>query len=65
MLTALEHPNYGSSVIILALPPLILSSITKALVQVMETRVDKVRLGYFKDVTLDIKALLEYSGQGK
>ena len=38
---------------------------TQALVQVMETRVDKVRLGYFKDVTLDIKALLEYSGQGK
>ena len=36
---------------------------TQALVQAMESRVESVRL--YGDVTLDIRDLMEYSGQGK
>ena len=36
---------------------------TQALVQAMESRVEEVRL--HREVTLDIRALMEYSGQGK
>ena len=36
---------------------------TQALVQAMESRVEEVRL--YGDVTLDIRDLMEYSGQGK
>ena len=36
---------------------------TQALVQAMESRVEEVRL--FSNVTLDIRDLMEYSGQGK
>ena len=38
---------------------------TGALVRAMETRVEKVRLGIGGDVSLDIRALTQYSGQGK
>jgi len=37
---------------------------TQALVQAMESHVEKVELGFGDSVTLDIEALTEYSGQG-
>ena len=38
---------------------------TRALVRAMESGVDKVHLGFCGEVSLDITALTQYSGQGK
>ena len=38
---------------------------TQALVRAMESRVETVTLGDWGDVSLDIRALTQYSGQGK
>ena len=38
---------------------------TKALVRAMETRVETVTLGQRGELSLDIRALTEYSGKGK
>ena len=38
---------------------------TRALVRVMESRVERVGLGSYGEVSLDITALTQYSGQGK
>jgi len=37
---------------------------TRALVQAMESRVERVKLWMWEEVTLDIEALAQYSGQG-
>merc|ERR1719195_1361369 len=38
---------------------------TRALVRAMESRVERVILGFEGEVILDIRALTQYSGQGK
>ena len=38
---------------------------TQALVRAMESRVERVILGYVEELSLDIAALTQYSGQGK
>jgi histone H3 len=38
---------------------------TRALVRAMESRVEEVNLGYLGNVSLDMTALTQYSGQGK
>ena len=38
---------------------------TRAMVRAMESRVERLRLGCWGEVSLDIRALTQYSGQGK